>query len=360
MISDGQLASANFPHNHFTHVFIDEAGHAEEPEAIIAVSNLLNPNNSKGGQLVLAGDPKQLGPVLRSPMAIKFGLATSFLERLMTDNSLYARKEEEPHYNPKVMTKLLQNYRSHPEILELPNELFYDNELEAKANVFMRQMMCRWEELPEKNFPLIFHGVEGKDEREGTSPSFFNTKECHAVFEYIQKLMEGRHSGKKLKQSDIGVISPYRKQVQKIQKALDKRNYKDIKVGSVEEFQGQERLIIIVSTVRSSEQFLKDDKHFKLGFLNNPKRFNVAITRAKALLIIIGNPVVLSKDKNWKSLINFCNERGGSTGVRYRSDINMLSEFDAINDTESDLEDENDTGVSLVAQHNEPAWPGEH
>ncbi|XP_033121728.1 putative helicase MOV-10 [Anneissia japonica] len=290
LVTAGRLASANFPLNHFTHVFIDEAGHAEEPEAIIAVSNLLNPNNPNGGQLVLAGDPKQLGPVLRSPLAIKFGLGM--------------------------------------------------------------------------NFPLIFHGVEGKDEREGTSPSFFNTKECDAVITYVKQLMEGKYSGKKLQQSDIGVISPYRKQVQKIQKALKKRNYEKIKVGSVEEFQGQERLVIIVSTVRSNnEDYLKMDKHFHLGFLDNPKRFNVAITRAKALLIVIGNPVVLSKDENWKRLIDFCNRKGGSKGIKYQIDNedelkNLLTKFDAIKITKPALEDD-DTGVSPITQQNEPPWRAE-
>ena len=63
-----------FPRDHFTHIFIDEAGHAVEPEAIISLASLLDPNNKKGGQLVLAGDPKQLGPVLRSPVAIEYGL----------------------------------------------------------------------------------------------------------------------------------------------------------------------------------------------------------------------------------------------------------------------------------------------
>ncbi len=70
-----RLASAkDFPRDHFTHIFIDEAGHAIEPEAIISVGSLLNPKNKKGGQLVLAGDPKQLGPVLRSPLAKEHGL----------------------------------------------------------------------------------------------------------------------------------------------------------------------------------------------------------------------------------------------------------------------------------------------
>ena len=69
-----RLVSAMFPRNHFTHIFIDEAGHATEPECIIPVADLLDPNHPRGGQLVLAGDPKQLGPILRSPVTQKYGL----------------------------------------------------------------------------------------------------------------------------------------------------------------------------------------------------------------------------------------------------------------------------------------------
>ena len=69
-----RLVSASFPRNHFTHIFIDEAGHATEPECIIPVADLLDPDNPRGGQLVLAGDPKQLGPILRSPITQKYGL----------------------------------------------------------------------------------------------------------------------------------------------------------------------------------------------------------------------------------------------------------------------------------------------
>ena len=75
LLANNRLATAkDFPYDHFTHVFIDEAGHAVEPEAIISLSNLLNPNNPGGGQVVLAGDPKQLGPILRSPLALEHGL----------------------------------------------------------------------------------------------------------------------------------------------------------------------------------------------------------------------------------------------------------------------------------------------
>ncbi|XP_071960449.1 putative helicase MOV-10 [Antedon mediterranea] len=359
----GRLAQAGFSRDHFTHIFIDEAGHAQEPEAIIPIFNLLNPDNPHGGQLVLAGDPKQLGPVLRSSYAIKYGLATSLLERLMNSNPLYTRKEEGEHYNPKVLTKLLKNYRSHPSILELPNELFYDNELQANADKFMRETMCTWEELPKKNFPMIFHGVDGNDEREGNSPSFFNKSEAATVLDYVDNLMKGKHSGKKIQQADIGIISPYRKQVQKIQKALKSRNYKDIKVGSVEEFQGQERLVIIVSTVRSNkEDYLKIDRDFKLGFLDNPKRFNVAITRAKALLIVVGNPVVLSKDSNWKRLIKFCKDNGGTRGELFHIDDDeetLLRQFDRLRLTAKALEAEAEMEISHIAQQNEPEWRSE-
>lgn len=76
-----RLVSANFPPGHFTHIFIDEAGHAPEPEALISIAGIMevNPALKTGGQVVIAGDPKQLGPVLRSPLAIKYGLGKLFM-----------------------------------------------------------------------------------------------------------------------------------------------------------------------------------------------------------------------------------------------------------------------------------------
>ena len=92
------------------------------------------------------------------------------------------------------------------------------------------------------------------------------------------------------------MITPYRRQVQKIRQKLRKdEKTKEVMVGSTEEFQGQERRVIIVSTVRSSPEYVYTDNQYKLGFLKNPKRFNVAITRAKALLIVVGNPHILSQ-----------------------------------------------------------------
>ena len=124
---------------------------------------------------------------------------------------------------------------------------------------------------------MIFHGVIGQDLKEESSPSFFNIEEVIIVRDYIKKLLEMKDN--KVSQAEIGVIAPYRRQVQKIRQKLQKDGYRNVMVGSTEEFQGQERRIIIVSTVRSNPEYVHTDNQYKLGFLKNPKRFNVAITR---------------------------------------------------------------------------------
>ncbi|KAF1404156.1 putative RNA helicase SDE3, partial [Spheniscus humboldti] len=334
LVTAGRLASANFPPGFFSHVFIDECGQAVEPESVVSIAGLLTAmdqeTNPNGGQLVLAGDPQQLGPVLRSPLAIEHGLGTSLLERLMLHNPLY--KKSSGGYNPQFVTKLLWNYRSHEAILRIPNELFYDSELKAceSDELDVRSLYCAWEELPKKGFPIIFHGVCGEDQREAKSPSFFNTAEIEVLVHYLKKLLQSRGKGgcPSVSPKEVGIISPYRKQVEKIRKAITSldpvlRTLPDIsllKVGSVEEFQGQERRVILISTVRSCSEYLQLDQTFKLGFLKNPKRLNVAITRAKALLIVVGNPAVLSKDQHWQRFLRYCREEGGYTGYPYEDE----------------------------------------
>jgi hypothetical protein len=88
-----------------------------------------------------------------------------------------------------------------------------------------------------------------------------------------------------------------------------------VKVGSTELFQGQERRVILISTVRSSPDFIGFDTKHNLGFLDNPKRFNVAVTRACSLLVIVGNPAVLATDPHWGELLRLCLRRGAYTGV---------------------------------------------
>lgn len=367
MVTAGRLVSGGIPVGHFTHVFLDEAGQAVEPECVIAIAGLLS---AKTGQLVLAGDPKQLGPILRSPLAQQHGLGLSLLERLMRHNPLYEKSTDSGHFDTRFVTKLLRNYRSHDAILKIPNELFYENELQVFADQWDREAYCNWEYLPKKGFPVIFHGVMGKDEREANSPSFFNVSEIEVLVDYLTKLMEtqGKKGLPKLSAKDIGIIAPYRKQVEKIQKALKSvstlsrwNDLTELKVGSVEEFQGQERKIIMVSTVRSSVNYVKMDKDFNIGFLSNEKRFNVAITRARSLLIVVGNPVILNKDPAWEKFISYCVKEKGYTGFDFKDAegeddiVSRLATLKINMDSDSPVAEE-----SALQQYVDPEWKNEH
>uniref|UniRef100_A0A671YK78 RNA helicase n=1 Tax=Sparus aurata TaxID=8175 RepID=A0A671YK78_SPAAU len=290
---------------HFTHVFLDEAGQATEPESLIPISLI----SEKDGQIVLAGDPCQLGPVVKSKLAAAFGLGVSLLERLMA-NPLYSRHDW--GYNPKLVTKLIYNYRSHEALLTLPSKLFYQGELCFKASKAIVESLCQWKTLPKKGFPLLHHGVRGTEMREGNNPSWFNPVEAVQVMLYCCQLAKKLYNPVDV--SDIGIIAPYKKQCEKIRVLLGKVGLSDIKVGSVEEFQGQEFLVIILSTVRSNESLESDDLQNVLGFLSNPKRFNVAVTRPKALLIIVGNPHILIRDPCFRVLLQYCFINGAYLG----------------------------------------------
>ncbi|KAL7828691.1 hypothetical protein SRHO_G00323250 [Serrasalmus rhombeus] len=360
----GRLVTGGLPVGHFTHIFVDEAGHAVESEVIVGIAGLLH---AETGQLVLAGDPKQLGPILRSPITIQYGLGLSFLERLMTKNPLYQKGDN--GFNTRYVTKLLRNYRSHRAILKIPNEMFYDGELQPYADEYSANFFCSWEHLPKRGFPLIFHGVHGKDERESNSPSFFNTTEITKVIDYLKKLLlsQGKKGIGKISPKDIGIITPYRKQVEKLRKAIktydrELKVYQDIeelKVGSVEEFQGQERRVIIVSTVRSCNDYIKMDTDFNIGFLNNEKRFNVAMTRAKSLLIVVGNPIILSSDPTWSRFIQYCTDEGGYTGLN-RGIVEGTEEvIKRLATLRIQMEAEADTEESAIQQYVNPEWRNE-
>ncbi|KAI3923183.1 hypothetical protein MKW92_019016 [Papaver armeniacum] len=259
----------------YSHIFLDEAGQASEPETMIPRANLCR----KETVVVLAGDPMQLGPVIYSKNAEMHGLGKSYLERLFECKS-YNNEDE------NFVTKLVRNYRCHPSILELPSNLFYKGGLVA-----CKEEKCSFTDAWESLLPVLFAGVQGCNEREGNNPSWFNRIEASKVIQIIKKLTESSN----LKETDIGVITPYRQQVAKLKKVLEALDISGIKVGSVEQFQGQEKEVIIISTVRSTVKHNEFDKVHYLGFLSNPRRFNVAVTRAKSLLIIVGNPHIICK-----------------------------------------------------------------
>ncbi|XP_060087208.1 helicase MOV-10 isoform X2 [Heteronotia binoei] len=379
LVTAGRLVSADFPPGHFSHVFIDESGHAVEPESLVAIAGLLammdSKTNPKGGQLVLAGDPQQLGPILRSPLAVDHGLELSLLERLMHHNPLYKKKDGS--YNPQFVTKLLRNYRSHAAILKFPNEKFYEGELQVHANPAITHSYCSWSGLVKKGFPIIFHGVCGKDEREEKSPSFFNTTEIDVVIDYLRRLLleeQGKKGSSRISPKEIGIISPYRKQVEKIRKAIgisalkNLSDIKDLKVGSVEEFQGQERRVLLISTVRSQSEYFQMDEEFNLGFLKNPKRFNVSVTRPKALLIVVGNPITLKQDPVWSEFLKYCRDNGGYIGYPYDGeengmDENLAAELHSLNLNRQPtvtLRHDHNLSESHVQQQVEPEWRHEH
>nr|XP_043619142.1 probable RNA helicase SDE3 [Erigeron canadensis] len=298
-VSASLLYAEGLKTGYFTHIFLDEAAQASEPETMIPISHFYR----RDTVVVLAGDHMQLGPVISSKDAESYGLGKSYMERLC-ESTFYNEG------NQNYVTKLVRNYRCHQHILSLPSELFYEGELiSCKEDDTLHPLT--WKDiLPNPEFPVIFLGVQGVDEREGNNPSWFNRIEASEVVEIIIDLIEK----KGVKCQDIGVITPYRQQVLKISNALETFVGSEIKVGTVESFQGQEREVIIVSTVRSTIKHNETDKRHLLGFLSNPKRFNVAITRARSLLIAVGNPHIICKDDHWNKLLWHCADNDSYKG----------------------------------------------
>ena len=310
-----RLFTSGVPQGHFTHLFIDEAGQATEPECLIPISLSMVLAN-KWGHVILAGDPMQLGPVILSTLAGKFGMNRSLMQRLMEDYEIYQKDPVTGARNSGYTTKLVKNFRSHEKLLLLPSKLFYDNELVACADQKSLGQLCNFSWLPKPGFPLVFHGVKGHHEKGEHTPSLLNETEVLLTLDYVQKLI------KSVPQDRIGIVSPYRRQVRMIKELLSSRfNISDIQVGSVEEFQGGEKEVMIFSTVRSSVVLVHNNNNNNkktrpgLGFLVNQRRFNVGISRAKSLMIVIGDPRLLSRDQHWGELIDFAVRNGAYTGV---------------------------------------------
>ncbi|XP_061354494.1 probable RNA helicase SDE3 [Gastrolobium bilobum] len=310
-MSASLLHAEDVARGHFSHIFLDESGQASEPETMIAVSHLCR----RETVLVLAGDPLQLGPVIHSKKADEYGSGKSYMERLF-ECELYASGDA------NYVTKLIRNYRCHPQILCLPSDLFYDGQLIACRDSSTFMMIAEF--LPNKEFPVLFFGIQGCDEREGNNPSWFNRIEASKVVEVVKRLLAGGN----IREEDIGIITPYRQQVLKIKQTLENLDMPDIKVGSVEQFQGQEKEVIIISTVRSTIKHNEFDRVHCLGFLSNYRRFNVAITRAISLLVIIGNPHIICKDDHWSLMLWHCVDNSSYQGCSLPERLELNNEED--------------------------------
>ncbi|XP_015121049.1 putative helicase mov-10-B.1 [Diachasma alloeum] len=302
--------------DHFGYLFIDEAGQATEPQTLIPLLTMcgyhVEMNGKPRGQVVIAGDPQQLGPSCQSRLSAPI-LSVSMLERLMSWGPY--QRSEATGYDPNYVTKLVRNYRCHPAILHVPNKLFYDGELVPCGGAHTKRA-SNWFYLPRKKFPVMFHAVKGDEHRERYSPSVYNPYEVRVIVDYVKKLIGSNLGGRLIKEEEVGIVTPYRLQKAKIVEALEKTGLTNIAVGTVEIFQGQERDVIIISTVRSVLYRWAGGK-IHIGFLSNPKRFNVAVTRAKALLIVIGNPLILQHDECWREFMQYCLDNNAWCGPKH-------------------------------------------
>ncbi|KAJ3026925.1 UNVERIFIED_CONTAM: hypothetical protein HDU68_004814 [Siphonaria sp. JEL0065] len=335
-----------------SHLFIDEAGQATEPESMIPVSVVVcDPLVSKSGvqsvQVILSGDHMQLGPIVHSEKARKKGLGISYFERLIR-RPLY-RDHPESRCTPRALNmddensgvndedgkkesvilhdcvapfaNLVRNYRSHPSFLMTPSHLYYHNTLIPAAPQYLTNSFIGSSFLPNPNIPILFHGVQAKEERilnvaalnnesEGSSAAWYNPSEAAKISELV--LMLSRVEGVNLK--DFGVISPFREQVKLIRELLRANHLGSVDVGTVEDYQGMERRIILISTVRSNSAYLNQDLKNDLGVVMFPARLNVALTRAQALLLVVGNPYLLVLDPQWVAFLAFYSRNGCCKG----------------------------------------------
>eukprot|EP00794_Sanderia_malayensis_P007704 gene7704-8541_t len=277
---------------YFSHIFIDEAAQAMEVEAIIPLT--LKSSQTK---VILAGDHLQLGPYLSSSTAQHLGLGKSLLERLFQEYPL----------NSPFKLKLLENFRSFKDIVEIASALFYEGAL--LSNI----------ERPDGiGYPLRFFGIHGKEKLSEYHPSYYNLAEADEVLCRIQNLKSEwpKHLGT-FDATKICVLSCFSAQIQEIRLVLRRNGLSGVRVENVNNVQGLEFHVIILSTVRSYPTLsLQADNQPEsgLGFLSNPKLLNTAITRAKLLCIFVGEPVALCSFGAciacWKTVIASCQQQG--------------------------------------------------
>lgn len=295
-----RLVSLKLRNDHFSYIFIDEASQSIELESLIPLV-VMNSKNDEAlyAQIVIAGDPYQLGPLIKCTK-IQHLLGKSLLERLM-ECEPYQKVNNK--YNSRYITKLIHNYRSQEAIIHISNELFYEKDLLCDKTENKHSIISNWMVLSRKTFPILFLVLRSEEVRTPNG-SVYNEKEIMAVTNIAKILMLSKFGNRNIKEEDIGIVTPFKQQKIMIKRSLNLHKLNNIAVGTVEIFQGQEKEIIVLSTVRS-QTFIHNGKQH-LGFLSNPKRFNVALTRAKDLLIIVGNPSILCEDEYWNTLCKYC------------------------------------------------------
>ncbi|XP_071943710.1 3'-5' exoribonuclease HELZ2-like [Antedon mediterranea] len=273
---------------------IDEAGMCSEPESLIPLV-MCSPY-----QVVLIGDHKQLRPIINEERAKDLGMGISLLER----------------YEGKALMLTIQ-YRMHPKICEFSSNAFYDNKLVTDDSVENRKIK-KWQRKfwpAGSSCPTVFCHVNGKEETltvkssEGGEQSKSNPREVKQVVRIASKLLD-----KGVKPKDILILSQYRLQCQRIRDDLKVRGIEEVQVSTVVLSQGSECDYVIMSTVRSLPRMEIEKKPSirwlkrNLGFIIDENQMNVALTRAKKGLILIGNQYLLQTHPKWKKLLEMYKE----------------------------------------------------
>ncbi|OMJ71612.1 hypothetical protein SteCoe_30132 [Stentor coeruleus] len=250
-------------------VLIDEANQATEPEILIPLLNGCS-------RFILAGDQMQLGPVTLCRSSLYGGLNRSLFTRLI-----------DLGMEPNVLNI---QYRMHPALSKFPTEFFYQSILIDGVNIEERKDQKLRTMIWPSSIPLIFIDHKSFEGNSGAGKSFVNSNEAFIVFECVKTLINAGIDSKRLV-----VLTPYDGQKRYIIEIMNEAKI-NIETCNIDEFQGKEMDYVIFSLVRSNE--VGD-----LGFLNDFKRMNVAITRARYGMIIIGSSDVLARSKLWGHLI---------------------------------------------------------
>ena len=275
----------------FGTLFIDEAAQALEAACWIPIRRV--------SRVILAGDHCQLPPTVKSFAAMKAGLGKTLMERIV-DN------------HPETVTLLKMQYRMNEEIMRFSSDWFYGNQVESSPEVKYRSILdldipMSWIDTSEFSENSEFSDnsdISFKEQFVGESFGRINKAEAELTLlvleQYFQKIGKQRILDERL---DVGVISPYRAQVQYLRRLFKKKEFFKpyrslISVNTVDGFQGQERDIILISLVRANDEG-------QIGFLRDLRRMNVAITRARMKLIILGDASTMTRHPFYKRLYDY-------------------------------------------------------
>ncbi|XP_022716392.1 helicase SEN1-like isoform X3 [Durio zibethinus] len=293
-------------HTLFDAVVIDEAAQALEPASLIPLQLL----KSRGTKCIMVGDPKQLPATVLSNIASKF----------MYECSMFERLQRAGH----AVVMLTEQYRMHPEICRFPSSHFYDNKL-LNGNTMLSKSAAfhGTEGLGPYVFYDVVDGLELRGKNSGVL-SLYNEHEADAAVEllrFFKKKYPSEFVGGR-----IGIITPYKRQLSLLRScfssAFGSSVMADIEFNTVDGFQGREVDVLVLSTVRAASSSTGISSS-SIGFVADVRRMNVALTRARLSLWILGNARTLQTNHNWAALVKDAKQRNLVLSIKRPYHINF-------------------------------------